>query len=54
MLTARTPAEFAASTLQLLGDPATRETLGQSARDLVAARYSWDTLLPSLDSIYRG
>ena len=53
MLMARTPAEFAAAVLTLLKDPALREKLGKSARELVITRYSWDNLLPTLDSIYK-
>jgi glycosyltransferase involved in cell wall biosynthesis len=52
MLMSRTPAEFAASVLQLLRDSDMSARLGSSARELVTTRYSWDKLLPELDSIY--
>lgn len=52
MLLARTPAEFAASTLHLLQDPQRRQSLGASARELVTERYAWPKLLPTLDRIY--
>jgi len=53
MLLARTPAEFAASVLHLLDDPDLRRSLGDSSRDLVTTGYAWDTLLPTLDDIYK-
>jgi sugar transferase (PEP-CTERM/EpsH1 system associated) len=52
MLMSRTPSEFAASVLQLLRNPDMSARLGSSARELVTTRYSWDKLLPTLDSIY--
>jgi glycosyltransferase involved in cell wall biosynthesis len=52
MLMARTPAEFAASVLQLLRDADLGKKLGESARELVTSRYTWDKLLPVLDDIY--
>jgi glycosyltransferase involved in cell wall biosynthesis len=52
MLLARTPAEFAASVLHLLDDPDLRRSLGDSSRELVTTGYAWDTLLPTLDTIY--
>jgi sugar transferase (PEP-CTERM/EpsH1 system associated) len=53
MLLARTPAEFAASVQHLLDDPDLRRSLGESARELVATRYAWNNLLPTLDTIYK-
>ncbi len=53
MLMARTAAEFAASILHLLDDPEQRRSLGDSARELVTTRYAWDSLLPTLDTIYK-
>ncbi|MEO8286978.1 MAG: glycosyltransferase family 4 protein [Chloroflexota bacterium] len=53
MVVVKAADEFAASVVQLLGDPAQRELYGRSARELVTSRYSWDSLLPILDGIYR-
>jgi sugar transferase (PEP-CTERM/EpsH1 system associated) len=52
MLMSRTPAEFAASVLQLLDEVEMGKKLGESARELVMSRYTWDKLLPVLDDIY--
>lgn len=41
-LRADTPAEFADSCAELLGDPDHRRRLGRSGREWVSARYTWD------------
>jgi sugar transferase (PEP-CTERM/EpsH1 system associated) len=53
MLMARTAAEFAASVLHLLDDADLRRSLGDSAHEIVTTRYTWDNLLPALDTIYK-
>jgi glycosyltransferase involved in cell wall biosynthesis len=41
LLLADSPAQFAESTVNLLGDAARRQQLGMAARDLVKENYSW-------------
>ncbi|TVR97334.1 MAG: glycosyltransferase [Rhodospirillales bacterium] len=44
---------FAARVVQLLGDSAARERIGQAARRLVEARYSWQSTVDRYDTLYR-
>ena len=53
ILLADKPDEFARSIVMLLRDRATRERLGQAARDLVARNYSWASAGHHLDSVLR-
>ena len=52
VLIARSPQGFARSVLDLLSERARRDSLGLAARELVASRYAWPILLPTLDRIY--
>lgn len=54
MLLARSPQDFAASTVSLLSDARLRARLGGAARERVEALYDWDKLLPTLDLVYPG
>ncbi len=40
------------ATLQLLNDPARRERLGKSGRELIAARYSWAQVAQRYEDVY--
>jgi glycosyltransferase involved in cell wall biosynthesis len=51
-LVADTPAEVAAATLRLLGDPALGGRLGAAGRDLVRANYDWAAIVPLLEALY--
>lgn len=53
LLVARTPADFAASILRLLGDPQLRARIERQARETVAARYGWDAIGKRQTQIYR-
>lgn len=52
MMLARSPGDFAAATLALLGNEDLRARLGRSARERVSNLYAWDNLLPLLDVVY--
>ncbi|GAA1571765.1 glycosyltransferase family 4 protein [Dactylosporangium maewongense] len=45
-------AELAEAVVRLLGDPATRERMGRSARELAAARFGPDRLVADTDRLY--
>jgi glycosyltransferase involved in cell wall biosynthesis len=53
VLVARTPAEFAQRTRQLLGSPALRRELGREAQQLVRSRYDWRAIGEQVERIYR-
>jgi len=49
---ADTPEDFARRVMELLGDAARREKLGQAARRFVEQRYDWRLIVPRLEQIY--
>ena len=53
LLTADSPAEFAAAVLALLRDPARRERMGRAARRFAGSRYDWRIIVPRLERSYR-
>lgn len=53
MLLAWSPEAFARAVLSLLDDPTRRASLGSSARALVAERYAWNVILPTLEQVYK-
>jgi glycosyltransferase involved in cell wall biosynthesis len=56
MLIADTPAAFAAAILRLIADrregASLAHRLGQAAHEFVAARYTWDQIVPIFDQLY--
>jgi glycosyltransferase involved in cell wall biosynthesis len=56
MLLADSPDAFAAAILRLLADQRTggalSQQLGQNAHRFVAAHYTWDRIIPLIDSLY--
>ena len=56
LLIGDTPAEFAAAVLRLVADKSTgaelAQGLGRQARDFVAARYTWEQIVPVVESLY--
>jgi len=54
LLIADAPAGFARAVVALLRDPARRAALGQAARQFVAARFDWATIVPGLEAVYGG
>lgn len=52
LLIADSPQYFAQAVLHLMDDEARRARLGAEARALVAARYSWGTIVPRLEQVY--
>ncbi|HEX9988251.1 MAG TPA: glycosyltransferase family 4 protein [Chloroflexia bacterium] len=52
MLIHRSAPDFARAILSLFADKERRDNLGNAARELAAARYSWEGLLPTLDRVY--
>lgn len=53
VLSADTPADFAARVLELLGDRTKAQKLATRARLLVEHRYDWKAILPGLEEAYR-
>ena len=53
LLRADDPASFAGAVLRILGDPALGRRLGEEARALVEARYSWAESTRALEALYR-
>jgi sugar transferase (PEP-CTERM/EpsH1 system associated) len=51
VIVAKTSAEFAEQVVALLGDPATAARIGQSARNCVVTKYSWQARLRELDAM---
>lgn len=51
ILLADTPEEFAKKVISLLGDPAQRRRLGETARELVEQRYSWGSVAAEFDAV---
>jgi glycosyltransferase involved in cell wall biosynthesis len=49
---ADTPEAFAAATVALLRDPASRRRMGVAGRELVLRQYTWDACAASYDAIY--
>jgi polysaccharide biosynthesis protein PslH len=47
------PVRFAEAVVRLAGDADARRRLGQQGRELVEARYAWDTVLASLSDVIR-
>jgi len=43
---------FANGVLELLSDPARRESLGQHARELIVSRYSWEQVVRDFTALY--
>jgi sugar transferase (PEP-CTERM/EpsH1 system associated) len=52
MVMAGSARQFAQATLSLLADPARRASLGETAHARIVERYTWEKLLPTLDTIY--
>jgi glycosyltransferase involved in cell wall biosynthesis len=52
LVTADTPAEFAAAVLALLRDSARRAELGRSAHAFAAQNYDWPMIVPLLEQVY--
>jgi glycosyltransferase involved in cell wall biosynthesis len=52
LLVADEPADFAAATLRLLDDRAAGERLGANGRRLIAERYDYRLIYPSLEGVY--
>lgn len=46
------PAAMADTILQLLDDPAARQKLGETARQFVADRFTWEALVPAFERLY--
>lgn len=51
ILIADDPEEFADTTIRLLRDPARREELGRTARELVNKTYSWDAAVQPFETV---
>ncbi len=52
LLIADAPADFSQAVVALLREPARRAALGQAAREFVAARFDWATIVPGLEAVY--
>ncbi len=46
------PAAMADTVLQLLDDPVARQKLGETARQFVADRFTWEALVPAFERLY--
>jgi glycosyltransferase involved in cell wall biosynthesis len=53
LITGCDPVQVAAAISQLLGDQSLRQRLGAAARELVAAKFTWDSAATSLVGLYR-
>ncbi len=49
---ADSPDTLAAAIVSLLGDPATRRTLGTAARERAESSYRWSALVPKIEQLY--
>ncbi|MFZ5918129.1 MAG: glycosyltransferase family 4 protein [Chloroflexota bacterium] len=52
LLLADSPEAFAVATVELLRGPQRRATLGQAAREFVAARFDWARIVPGMEGVY--
>lgn len=52
LLVADEPHDFAQAVVALLRHPARRAALGRAAREFVAARFDWATIVPRLEAVY--
>ena len=53
LLVADDPEQFAAATIGLMRDKASRRSLGENGRGLVERKYGWDIIAGGLDTTYR-
>jgi glycosyltransferase involved in cell wall biosynthesis len=54
LLTADTPADFAAAVIRLVRDPGQRRQLGRAGRQLVEEHYGWPRISQELEGVYRA
>ena len=52
LLLADTPSDFADAVVSLLRTPERQTTLGKAARDFVVRRYDWQSIVPTVESVY--
>jgi glycosyltransferase involved in cell wall biosynthesis len=52
LLLANTPTTFAEAIIRLLNDSELARHLGTAGRELVAAQYDWQVIVPRLEQIY--